>query len=507
MQYIIKVMEGGRSLQRALIIVALLASSAFFMPAGMAKAQNVLIRSTPEAEGLSSKHLKAFFDRLMSESNAEVHSCIVMRHGHVIGEIYPRPWRADYRHTMYSVSKTFTSVAVGMCVADSLLSLDDSVGKFFPLLLPSECTDTVSAITVRDLLTMQSGLPVDTKMRTREREWIRMYLGGRPKGMPGTLWAYDSLSSYLLSAIVQEVTDSTLMQLLRSHLFHPMGITDAAWEESPEGVTCGGWGLYIRPEAMAKFGQLLLDGGRWNGVELVPRQWVEEMMKPQSITGKYGYQMWQSAYPGWVEANGSYGQLILIIPEADMVVTLTQCNSRRVPVKQWVKQFLVDNLQPHALPEAWVRKDFNHYSLPTAKGGKRSTGHVLPADMNLENNALAWERLALRTEGDLLLMEVTDEEGQRYVIRLTNDRWEESEISGRPYCNPKFINNFSNLPSVWHVAGSYGWNEDGSLNIRLHWTDWLTSARLKIHFAGASTRISFTPTETGKTSVFKAWSR
>lgn len=496
---------GMTAARRIIITMALLLCSAFFNTYSTALAQNLLVRSTPEAEGLSSQHVSQFFDRLMNDGRSEVHSCIVMRHGRVIAEMYPKPWRQDYRHTMYSVSKSFTSVAVGMCIADSILSLQDSIGKFFPLLLPEDASDTLRAITVRDLLTMQSGLPVDTKMRTRETEWIRMYLRKKPTSVPGTLWAYDSIVTYLLSAIVQEAADTTLMSLLQARLFQPMGIRDAAWEESPEGVTCGGWGLYIRPEDMAKFGQLLLDGGVWNGVQLVPHDWVDEMMKPQSVTGKYSYQIWQSAYPGWVEANGSYGQMIIIIPEADMVVTLTQCNSSRTQVKQWIKELLVNNCHRYPLPSPRFRPDFNIYELPTARGSRTSKRLMSPITMRLESNGLGWDRIGLRTEKNLLLLDVTDEDGHDYTIRLGYGEWLESEITGHPYCNPTFVNNFSNLPSTWHVAGSYAWKEDGSLGMRLHWTDWLTTAYIRIEFSGASARLLFTPKETGKTVTFRGW--
>ena len=488
-----------------IIYIALLVGGAFFSSAGNADAQNLLTRSTPEAEGLSSEHVHRFFERLMQDRRAEVHSCIVMRHGQVMAEMYPKPWRKDYRHTMYSVSKTFTSAAVGMCIADSLFSLQDSIGKFFPLLLPENASDTLLAITVRDLLTMQSGLPVDTKMRMHETEWIKAYLHKKPTSLPGTRWAYDSIVTYLLSAIVQEASDMSLMSLLQERLFLPLGISDAAWEESPEGVTCGGWGLYIRPEAMAKFGQLLLNGGTWNGVSLIPREWVGEMMKPQSINGRYGYQMWQCSQAGWAEANGAYGQFIYVIPEADMVVTLTQCNSQRVPIQEWIKEMLVDNCQDNALSKNEQHISFAHYTHPTASGNGNGNKVFTPIKLNLEDNILGWEGMTIRTRQDKIVLDITDSRSQQYSITLGNKEWIESEFKGRPYYNPPFMNDFSNLPTTWHVAGSYGWQGDNLLNISLHWIDWLTSAKLQIKFSGASASLTFKPRDTGKETYIKAW--
>ncbi len=488
-------------------LTALLLCGAFSATTHGLRAQNLLVRSTPEAEGLASAHVRDFMDRLMADSRCEVHSCIILRHGHVIAEMYPRPWRRDYRQTMYSVSKSFTAAAVGMCMADSLLSLEDSIGRFFPLLLPEDASDTLRAITVRDLLTMQSGLPVDTKMRTYETEWIKAYLRQRPVAMPGTRWAYDSIVTYLLSAIVQEVSDMPLMQFLNERLFLPMGIGDAAWEESPEGVSCGGWGLYIRPEDMARFGQLLLDGGMWNGVRLLPEGWTGEMMKAQSVNGRYGFQMWQCQYPGWAEANGSYGQHIFVIPEADMVVTLTQCNHRRTAVTKWIKEILADNCKDGPLAKSGYRLTFDSYALPTAGGGRGTDRLAKPVRLALARNMLGWEGLTIRTGEEGLALEITDGEMRTYTLRPGYGRWNEDAFCGRPYHNPAFMNNFSNLPDTWHVASSYGWADRNTLNLRLHWVDWLTSAEVQIRLSGASASLTVRPRDTGKATSTVAWVR
>lgn len=485
-------------------IIALLLGSAFFSFSGLALAQNPLPRSTPEAEGLASEHVQRFFDTLMEDHRTEVHSCIVMRKGKVIAEMYPKPWRSDYRHTMYSVSKTFTGVAVGMCIADSLLSLQDRIGKFLGHLMPEDASDTLRAITVRDLLTMQSGLRVDTQMRMHEREWLRAYLSNRPVSMPGRRWAYDSIVTYILSAIVQEVSGKSMMSLLEERLFKPLGIRDAAWEESPEGITCGGWGLYMLPEDMAKFGQLLLEGGRWNGKSLVSEDWVAEMMKAQSTNGRYGYQMWQCVYPGWAEANGAYGQFIFVIPEAEMVVSLTQCTSQRSPIQKWIKEILVNNCKEHALPESYEEFGFADYSLPTASGTGNKGELAEAVKLAMEKNVLGWESMRVHSKRDTVLLDIRDKHSNQYTIALGHGKWIETEFTGRPYYNPPFMNDFSNLPTTWHVAGSYGWEGNNMLNIRLHWVDWLTSAQMQIKFSGASVGVTLKPRDTGKEIVIKA---
>ena len=476
------------------LIIALLVGSAFF---NASHAQDLLPRSTPEAQGISSAHIQEFMDTLMRDPRTEVHSCIVMRHGHVVAEMYPQPWRKDYRHTMYSVSKTFTSVAVGMCIQDSLIALGDTIGKYISM--PASSSRNVRAITVRDLLTMQSGIPVDTKMRIHETEWLKAYLSKKPTASPGTRWAYDSIMSYILSAIVQKATGKTLVDFLQERLFHPLGITDALWEESPEGITCGGWGLYIRPEAMAAFGQFLLNKGQWQGKQLLSPSWIDEMMKPQSVNGRYSYHIWQTKYPGWAEANGAYGQFIFIIPEADMVVSITQCTGKSAPIPGWIKTMLVDNCRAEALASHDCFVSFSDYTLPLAKGGKTSPTHLDCTWYILDKNPLNWQGISLSNNADTLFMHIRDTKEKAYTIALGHGKWIESEFDALPYYNPPFQGNFSNLPTTWHVAGSYGWTDANTLNIQLHWIDWLTSASLQLRFSKqAPPTITITPHDTGK---------
>ena len=499
------------------LIIALLVGGAFF---NASHAQDLLPRSTPEAQGISSVHLQEFMDTLMQDTRTEIHSCIVMRHGHVVAEMYPQPWRKDYRHTMYSVSKTFTSVAVGMCIQDSLIALGDTIGKYISM--PVSASRNVRAITLRDLLTMQSGIPVDTKMRIHETEWLRAYLSKKNTAVPGTRWAYDSIMSYILSAIVQKATGKTLMDFLQKRLFHPLGITDALWEESPEGITCGGWGLYIRPEAMAAFGQFLLNKGKWQDKQLLSPSWVEEMMKAQSVNGRYSYHIWQSQYPGWAEANGANGQFIFLIPEADMVVSITQCTGKSAPIQEWIKTMLVDRCMHEALPpptspklpkDSKDLKALKDYTLPLAQGQAYCSDSIPLQDTEvnianplvLEDNPLRWKRLGITQCNDTLLLDVCDTNGHKYTITLGYGKWIESEFNALPYYNPPFQGNFSNLPATWHVAGSYGWQGKDTLNIELHWVDWLTSATIQIKFSGASASLTFKPRDTGKETYIKAW--
>ena len=263
-------------------------------------------RSTPEAEGVPSGTLIALMDSLMALPKTDIHSVMVLRHGKVIAEMYPEPFAPEYRHTMFSCSKTFVGAAVGLAISENRLRLTDRVASFFPDQLPDSISPNLAAMTVRNLLNMTSGVTPDWKMREGRTDWVRGYLGKEIK-TPGEHFDYDSMSSYILSAIVQKVTGMKLLDYLRLRLFEPMHITDVSWEVSPEGINTGGWGVYLQSESLAKLGQLLLNRGMWEGKQLLPADWVDLMMAKQSDTGSfgygYGYHMWLCEYPGAVSCR------------------------------------------------------------------------------------------------------------------------------------------------------------------------------------------------------------
>lgn len=468
-----------------------------------------LIRSTPEAEGISSEYVVQFLDSVLSQPKTQVHSCIILRHGRVIAEVYPKPWKAEYPQTMYSASKTFTAAAIGLCIEDSLISLNDSVYTYLQEAYPENASDTLKSITIRNLLTMESGIPVDTKMRTVEKNWLQFYFTKKARAIPGTMYAYDSIVTYMLSAIVQKVTGMKLFDFLKMRLFNPLHITNVAWEESPRGINCGGWGLYIQPESMAKFGQLLLREGRWNGYEVLPAWWVKEMMKPQSTTGKYGYQMWIGLEKGWAEANGAYGQYILVMPKQDMVIAMTCCNSGSMPYQRFAKEILAKHVKDKAVavsnkPNKLVELQ-KVASLAMVKGKPSSKKHALPVTLELSGNDLGWQKLVIKPGQKEMKLVVTDTERRTYALTCIYNMWRESTFKGEPYTPRHFQNNFSNLPKTWHVASSYAWVDNETLKLRLNWIDWLTSAEITIKFTGATATFFVKGLHSGKTVAYKAW--
>ncbi len=281
-----------------------------------------------------------------SAANAglEIHSVMVLKDGEVKGETWKAPGAPDVPHVMHSVSKPFTATAVGFAVTEGLLKLDDKVASFFPGLLPDTISDNLAAMTVRDLLTMSCGQTRENfEIRKQNSDWAKLFLAEPVPAKPGTYFMYNSLGTYMLSAIVTKVTGQKVVDYLRPRLFDPLGIGEVRWEESPTGVNCGGWGAYLLTEDMAKFGQTFLDNGKYNGKQVIPAEWVAEASRmqvdsrPGGISDEsyakrnpatddwlqgYGYQMWRCRHNAF-RADGAYGQYIIILPELESVIVVT----------------------------------------------------------------------------------------------------------------------------------------------------------------------------------------
>ena len=240
---------------------------------------------------------------------------------------------------MYSLSKSFTSTAVGFATNEKLLSVNDRVTSFFPYEVPETFSAKLFRMTVKDLITMSAGQEYDPtfKVTGNRGSWVNTFLRTPVLNEPGTKFLYNSLATYMLSAIVQKVTGEKVIDYLTSRLFEPLKITGADWEESAQGINTGGWGLRLKTEDIAKVGQLYLQKGYWNGKQLLPREWIEEATSfkidqapgaPQAVKDSsdwmqgYCYQFWRcrnNAYRG----DGAFGQFMIIIPDQDAVIVMT----------------------------------------------------------------------------------------------------------------------------------------------------------------------------------------
>ncbi|HLJ97527.1 MAG TPA: serine hydrolase, partial [Gemmataceae bacterium] len=287
-----------------------------------------LPRSSPEAQGVPSSAIQAFLDA--ADRIDSMNSFMLLRHGQVIAEGWWMPYDADSPHALYSLSKSFTSTAVGMAIAEGKITLDDEILKFFPDDVPAEPSRNLRAMRVRDLIRMSTGQQTEPQ-RTPAQPWTRSFLAHPVPFKPGTHFLYNTSATYMLSAIVQKATGQTLLDYLRPRLFEPLGIEKPTWEASPQGISAGGYGLSIRTEDIAKFGELYRQKGYWGGKQLVPASWVTAATSLQTSNGSnpnsdweqgYGYQFWRCRH-GAYRGDGAFGQFCVVLPDQDAVVAIT----------------------------------------------------------------------------------------------------------------------------------------------------------------------------------------
>ena len=367
----------------------------------------------------------------VQRSKPELHSFMFVRHGHVVAEGWWSPYGPQFNHTLYSLSKSFTSTAVGFAVAEGKLHVDDRVVSFFPNDLPENVSEHLAALRIKDLLTMSVGNAQEpTRPMVEQQNWVRTFLAWPIPNPPGTQFMYNSAATYMLSAIVQQVTGQKILDYLQPRLFEPLGIHGETWETCPRGINVGGWGLSIQTEGLAKFGQLYLQKGAWQGKQLLPAQWVDEATtfkiqqplpaKPSRPNDQndwlqgYCYQFWRCRHNAF-RGDGAFGQYMIVMPEQDAVVAITAEVSDMQGELDLVWDHLLPAMKAQPLPrdrpsEAQLQQTLASLTLapPTGQSSSPTAASISGKTFNLDSNELGLQsasfafssaRLPLRNEG------------------------------------------------------------------------------------------------------------
>lgn len=456
-----------------------------------AVAQNTTLpRSTPAQEGVDPNAVKQFIDALMAVPRTDIHHVVVVRHGKVIAEAHPAPFAKDDVHTLYSCSKTFTMLAIGMLVDDGRLSVNDKVIDLLPDKAPKAKSATLKAMTVKHLLTMTAGIKPSLELRQEGDDWARAWLA-QPVTKQGR-FQYDSLCTFMLAAIVQRITGKTLLEFLNERFFHPLGIYEADWEQSPDGTNVGGWGLRLTAESMAKAGVCIMNRGKWQGKQLVSAKWIDEASakhtnynnpgKRATDTNQgYCYQMWRCLLPDAFRADGAYGQFIVMSPKRDLVVVITGVSHNTGKELACIWQHLIPGVKdaPLAALENAQRNltdCLNNVSLPLLTG-KESNG-MKNLTLTLGDNARHYKTMQLNFDGERRCdITLTSHDGtvQKYPAAYLG--WAKTSTTQAPPYNdavrPVVLKTIDGLHGDYTVAGNYAWTSPDTLVVRLYWTNWI----------------------------------
>jgi CubicO group peptidase (beta-lactamase class C family) len=435
-----------------------------------------LPRSTPEEQGVRSEGILNFLEAIET-SKHEFHSFMMARHGRVIAEGWWFPYRADLNHMLYSLSKSFTSTAVGFAKSEGKLTVNDPVISFFPDALPQTISDNLRALKIKHLLTMSVGHAQDSTPSIKDAEdWVKTFLALPIANEPGTAFLYNSGATYMLSAIVQKVTGQRVIDYL-SRLFEPLGIEGMTWETCPRGINTGGWGLSVRTESLAKFGQLYLQRGDWNGRQVLPAHWIEEattfkIQQPGNDLEKqkresdwhqgYCYQFWRCRHNAF-RGDGAFGQYTIVMPDQDVVIAITSESPSMQGQLNLVWEHLLPAMQSEPLAANnrvadELSQTLRALALPPPKSQPSSptVSRVSGKAFTVATNDAGVQNLSFRFGENDCVFTLTDSKGS-YPITCGLQKWAlgETMMPGTP---PKLTRTSGQTKSK--IAASGTWKDD-----------------------------------------------
>ncbi|MGA2244673.1 MAG: serine hydrolase [Verrucomicrobiota bacterium] len=478
------------------------------------EAAGPLPRSTPEAQGVSSASVLEFVNTL--DPIDAMHGLMVVRHGQVIAEGWWAPYDAGHQHVLYSLSKSFTSSAVGFAVAEGKLSIDDLVLKFFPEDAPANPSDNLKAMRVRDLLMMSTGHQDEPPTGPDEIS-AKSFLAQPVPHLPGTHFKYNTAATFMLSAIVQKTTGQTVLEYLRPRLFEPLGIERPVWDTNFQGISLGGYGLRVHTEDLAKFGQLYLQKGNWQGRQLLPAAWVTMATTRQTSNGSnpdrdwnqgYGFQFWRCRHDAF-RGDGAFGQFCVVMPDKDAVVVINSGVKDMQAVLNAIWDKLLPGLQAQALPpnpeeaQALANK-LAHLEITPAQGATTPAAatQALNRKFVFPTNDAGLESLTLTNpdSGKSLVLNVRLS-GQDVIIPCGYHEWKNSRA-------PLRAGKLARFPDE-PVAGTFAWPADDICAVKLCAYETPYHKMLTLKFAGdqmtldSELNVAFGPTRepalTGRT--------
>ncbi len=404
--------------------------------------------SSPEQEGVPSRAILSLIERMEKDIDA-VHSLMILRHGKIITQGWWAPYDADTPHVLHSLSKSFTSTAIGLAIGEGKLSIDDPVISFFPEDTPEEPSWQLKSLRIRDLITMNTGHRNAPRVRDNPTNWARAFLHSEIEFKPGTHFQYNSAATYMLSAILQKVTGERLVDYLDKRLFQPLGIKKPHWDESPDGVNTGGWGLRVTTEDIAKLGQLYLQEGIWNGKRLLSKEWVHAATSKQTSNGSnpesdwdqgYGYQFWRCRHDCY-RGDGAFGQFCIVMPDHDMVIAVTSGVSNMGAVMNVIWETLLPTIKTSSLPinrggkRALVRK-LASLSLPVLESHSQSNP-PFEKTFNLADNDAGVNSISFQLSGSEHQIKIQSALGPQ-TLPLSTDGYIRSSMNNPfPYTQNK----------------------------------------------------------------------
>ncbi|MCA9213202.1 MAG: serine hydrolase [Planctomycetales bacterium] len=489
--------------------LAILSCGFVTVMASMCVGQTSLPRNTPESQGVSSTALLELTNALDEQFDG-IHSLMIARNGSVIAEGWWTPYDAEHKHVLYSLSKSFTSTAVGFAVAEGKLTVDDRVVDFFPDDVPDDASANLKAMRVRDILTMTAGHETEPSASPIVVS-AKSFLANPVPHAPGTHFKYNTAATFMQSAIVQKQTGETILDYLGPRLFEPLDIEGPVWDTNFQGISLGGYGLRVRTEDIAKFGQLYLQKGMWNGKQLLPKEWIDLATTKQVPNGSnpesdwnqgYGFQFWRCRHNCY-RGDGAFSQFCIVLPEHNTVVAITS----GVGDMQGVLNVLWDKLLPalQSSPDTEIAADASanerlrerlaNLSVKPAKGKDSSplADRIFGHQFKFAENDQKYSAVSVRsTEPNRITLSI-EWDGRNLQVPAGYRKWER----GRATLPGGGLTRLSDEP----IAGTYAWTDDNTLVVKFCGYETPFHVTAKLNFQEDTVtfttnfNVSFGPTE------------
>jgi CubicO group peptidase (beta-lactamase class C family) len=497
----------GIYLLSKLKFLPILVLTLFLQSSSLSQKPASLPRSNPESEGVSSEAIIQFLDAV-AESNHELHSLMILRHGKVLAEGWWNPYQPNLKHTMYSVSKSLAATAVGFAVSEKRISVNDKVISFFPADLPDSVGPFLADLKIKDLLSMSVGQAPDPTgdIGGKNDNWVKAFFNTPILFQPGSRFLYNSAATFMLSAIVQKVTGQRILDYLQPRLFDPLGISGIDWEVNPQKINSGGWGLRLKTEDMARFGQLFLQKGVWNGKQVLPASWIEEASSrkidqdPNATQARkdssdwlqgYCYQMWRSRNNSY-RADGAFGQFIIVLPEKDAVIVITSETSNMQAEFNLVWKYLLPafhdgKLSLNTEASAKLKKKIGSLALPL----------VVSVPSPIEKN-ISGRTFDIASSGKLrfefangVCSLFVNSDSASYSLGFGSGKWISGETKKLgPSLTARLRGNRSEISS-YKVLGSYYWKTDSTLELTLRYIESPHTEIIRCSFSGSKVEVEF----------------
>lgn len=460
----------------------------------------LLPRMSPESQGVSSAAILDFI-KATKTSGLDWHSFMLLRHGNVIAEGWWKPFESQFKHSLYSLSKSFTSTAIGLLVMEGKITVEDPVISFFKDELPATVSDNLAKMKIKHLLTMNTGHGQDTmgKLRDSNETWTKTFLAQTVDHEPGTHFLYNTGATYMLGAILYKVTGEKLETYLAPRLFDPLEIKGYDWEYSPQGLNTAGYGLRVKTEDIARLGQLYLQKGKWNGKQIISESWVEEASRYQTSSQAgngdwsqgYGYQFWRCK-PGFYRGDGAFGQFCIVMPEQDAVLAITSESWDMQKSMTTVWENLLPAMQALGLQEnaaGWdnLKKELKNLSLSVPRGSVSSglSGKYHGKKFRTGNNEYGVSAMQFKFSGKNCNWIIRTAKGET-SIRLGWETW-----LLNPDSQQYIFTSPGRIPVPSKIAGTATWIDQNTLQLNLRFVESIHGDKITCTFDGDKLSVSF----------------